>query len=115
MNQAIRLLDNAQRAAERGTKLTQQLLAFARRQPLRPDNYNLNTLIGGFEAILRRACHEQIVFKMTLALKLNTVLVDSQQFEATLLNLIVNSRDAMPNAGSLVISTENVTSMDTIR
>jgi PAS domain S-box-containing protein len=104
----IRLLENAQRSAERGTKLTQQLLAFARRQPLRPDKYNLNTLISGFEAILRRACHELIAVDVTLASRLKTVLLDAQQFEAALLNLIVNARDAMPNGGEIHLLTENV-------
>ena len=57
--QRRRIIDIAQRAAERGAKLNQQLLAFSRRQPLRPEPHNLNALIGGFEAVLRRACRRR--------------------------------------------------------
>ena len=58
--QKRRIIEGAQRATERGAKLNQQLLAFSRRQPLRPEPHNVNALIGGFEAVLRRACREAI-------------------------------------------------------
>jgi PAS domain S-box-containing protein len=105
----VKLIESAQRAAERGAKLTQQLLAFSRRQPLQPDAHNPNTLIEGFESVLRRACGEMIRLQLSLAPRLRWVSVDAPQFESALLNLIVNARDAMPNGGSLKIVTGNVT------
>jgi PAS domain S-box-containing protein len=105
----MRLIESAQRAAERGAKLTQQLLAFSRRQPLQPALHNPNALIGGFEAILRRACGELIKLQLALSPSVRSISVDAPQFEAALLNLIVNARDAMPNGGSLRITTGNVT------
>jgi PAS domain S-box-containing protein len=103
-----RLVENAQTAAERGAKLTQQLLTFARRQSLKPELHNVNSLIGSFEAVLRRACGETVDFELALAPSLRPTLIDAAQFEAALLNLAVNARDAMPNAGTLKISTDNV-------
>jgi PAS domain S-box-containing protein len=104
----MRLIESAQRAAERGAKLTQQLLAFSRRQPLQPALHNPNTLIGGFEAILHRACGEGVKLRLALARQVRSISVDAPQFEAALLNLIVNARDAMPDGGSLTITTGNV-------
>jgi PAS domain S-box-containing protein len=103
--QKRRIIDIAQRAAERGAKLNQQLLAFSRRQPLRPEPHNINALIGGFEAVLRRACREAIAFDLDLAPLPVAATIDAQQFETALLNLVVNARDAMPEGGSLRIAT----------
>jgi PAS domain S-box-containing protein len=103
--QKRRIIDSAQRAAERGAKLTQQLLAFSRRQPLRPEIHNINRLIGGFEAVLRRACPEPIEFEMSLSSRALAANIDAPQFETALLNLVVNARDAMPRGGTLRIST----------
>jgi PAS domain S-box-containing protein len=102
-----RLVENAQTAAERGAKLTQQLLTFARRQSLRPEMHNLNRLITSFEAVLRRACGEAVDFEMALAPTIRPTLIDASQFESALLNLTMNARDAMPNGGTLAITTEN--------
>jgi len=103
--QTRRIIDSAQRAAERGARLTGQLLAFSRRQPLRPEICNINGLIEGFEAVLRRACPEPIEFEMIFAPRLLAANIDSAQFETALLNLVINARDAMPNGGTLRIST----------
>jgi PAS domain S-box-containing protein len=103
--QKLRVIGSAMRAAERGARLNQQLLAFARRQPLHPLLHNINRLIGEFEAVLRRACPEQIEFDLQLAPDVLAANVDAQQFETALLNLIVNSRDAMPEGGVLRIAT----------
>jgi len=100
----VRLIESAQRAAERGAQLTQQLLAFSRRQPLQPALHNPNTLIKGFEAVLRRACGETVKLDLTLPAQVSTINVDGAQFEAALLNLVVNARDAMPNGGELTIA-----------
>lgn len=103
--QKRRIIDSAQRAAERGAKLTQQLLAFSRRQPLRPEIHSINGLIGGFEAVLRRACPEPVEFDMQLSQSPVAADIDAQQFETALLNLVVNARDAMPQGGMLRIAT----------
>jgi PAS domain S-box-containing protein len=103
-----KILESMQRAASRGAMLTQQLLSFARKQPLRQDRYNLNRVVTTFEAVLRRACDESIKFELRLEPSLNPVMIDSTQFEAALLNLVSNARHAMPDGGTLTIITENV-------
>jgi PAS domain S-box-containing protein len=103
-----RMLESMRRAVERGATLTQQLLAFARQQPLQAERCNLNKLIGGFEAVLRRAGNASIAVEVSLAPALKPVLVDAARFESALLNLVVNARDAMPQGGRLVIATANV-------
>jgi PAS domain S-box-containing protein len=103
-----RLIESAQRAADRGAKLTQQLLAFSRRQPLQPEVHNPNALLEGFEAVLRRACGEIITLQIALQPRLASIYVDGPQFEAALLNLVVNARDAMPSGGTLTIRTSNI-------
>lgn len=105
---AVKILDSMQRAVTRGATLTQQLLSFARKQPLRQEKHNLNRVIGAFEAVLRRACNESIRFEMRLDAQLSPVLIDAPQFEAALLNLVANARDAMPDGGTLSIATGNV-------
>jgi PAS domain S-box-containing protein len=100
-----KLIESAQRAAERGAKLTQQLLAFSRRQPLQPSAHDANTLIGGFESVLRRACGETVDLHLALGMRVSAINVDGAQFESALLNLVVNARDAMPEGGMLTIGT----------
>ena len=112
--QKQRLIESAQRAAERGARLTQQLLAFSRRQALRPQIHDVNRLIGGFEAVLRRACPEPIAVEIDLSSRRVAANVDSAQFETALLNLVVNARDAMPRGGKLQIAT-GLTRIDAAR
>jgi PAS domain S-box-containing protein len=100
-----RIIDSAQRAAERAARLTQQLLAFSRRQALRPEIHAINGLIVGFEAVLRRACPERIEIEMALSSEPLAANIDAPQFETSLLNLVVNARDAMPGGGKLQIAT----------
>ncbi len=101
----IRILDAMGRAAARGSALTQQLLSFARQQPLQQDNHNLNSVIGSFEAVLRRAGTGSARLDLELANELALVRIDATQVEAALLNLIVNARDATPESGRITLST----------
>jgi PAS domain S-box-containing protein len=104
----VRIVENALLAAERGSQLTHQLLAFARRQALRPEAHNPNLLIDTFEAILRRGAGENIRFEIQLAPNMHQVIVDPTQFEAALLNLVVNARDASAGEGRILVTTEVV-------
>jgi PAS domain S-box-containing protein len=104
----IKVLDAIRRTVERGALLTQQLLSFARQQPLMVEKYNLNEVIGNFEAVLRRAGNSAIEMEILPAQSTKTVLLDAARFEAALLNLVVNARDAMPDGGKLVVAVENV-------
>ena len=103
-----RLIDAAQHAAERGAQLTEQLLAFARQQTLRPKVANLNELIEAFTILINRAAGATIVVEMDKETDLWSASVDPAQFQSAILNLVMNARDAMPDGGRLVIETRNV-------
>jgi PAS domain S-box-containing protein len=103
-----KVLDAVRRAVERGALMTQQLLSFARQQPLMVENYDLNAVINGFEPVLRRAGNSAIEMEIRSAQDCATVLLDAARFEAALLNLVVNARDAMPDGGKLEVAVENV-------
>ena len=100
--------DSMRRAVDRGATLTQQLLAFARQQPLQPEMRSVNRLISGFESVLRRAVNASIDFQVRLEPQVRTTVIDSARFESAILNLVVNARDAMPEGGHLQIETANV-------
>ena len=103
-----RTIDSMRRAVDRGARLTQQLLAFARQQPLQAETRSLNRIITGFEPVLRRAGNSNIEFEIDLDRKAHSAVIDSARFESALLNLVVNARDAMPDGGRIVIATRNV-------
>lgn len=100
-----RLGEAALSAARRGERLTHQLLAFSRRQTLRPEPVDLNALIRESEPLLRRAVGEAVEFKLTLRRGGVRVNVDPAQFEAALLNLVVNARDAVGDKGRVSVQT----------
>jgi PAS domain S-box-containing protein len=104
--------DSMRRAIDRGAKLTQQLLAFARQQPLEAETHNINRLITGFESVLRRAGDASIQFEIKLASELPSAVLDRARFESALLNLVVNARDAMPGGGKLLIETVTLSLAD---
>src|SRR5215211_7655224 len=99
-----RLLDNAVQGAERGAALTQRLLAFGRRQALRPEIVHIPTLIGGMAALLRSSLGSSVQIRLHLPEGLPPVEVDVNQLELALLNLAVNARDAMPDGGTLTVT-----------
>lgn len=94
-------------AAERGTELTNNLLAFARRQPLEPKVVGANELLVGMDKLLRHALGEQIEIKFVKGAALWQLSVDPTQLESALLNLAINARDAMPGGGRLTVETIN--------
>lgn len=94
-------------AAERGAELTNRLLAFSRRQPLDPQNVNINKLIHNMDSLLRRTLQENIDIETVYAGGLWLSEVDPGQLEGALLNLAINARDAMPGGGKLTIETGN--------
>ena len=94
-------------AAERGAGLTQHLLAYARRQSLHPRQADLNSLLKEFEPVLRSSLKENITLSFELDPYLDRVSIDVDQFLTVILNLAMNSRDAMPVGGEVNIATLN--------
>lgn len=102
---ARRILDIAQRAVERGTRLTRQMLAFGRGQTLVPQTSDINVLLQDSLELYERVCGTTIQLQTGLMPGLPPVSVDVGQLEAALLNLLSNSRDAMQGAGSVLLET----------
>ena len=99
------LVDTALRAADRGALLTRQLLSFARGQKLIAERHDLNELLSRSMELYRRTCGPAVKFEIDLAPDLPPVLKDAAQFEASMMNLVANSRDAMPRGGTVSLST----------
>ncbi len=97
------LLDNATQAAQRGVALTQRMLAFARRQELKPELVDVPSRIAGMMDLFRRSLGPSIAIDTRLPASLDRVEVDPTQLELAILNLALNARDAMPQGGSLEI------------
>ena len=100
-----RMIDDA---AARGADLTQRLLAFARKQPLKPREVDVNALVLQAVNLLRPTLGEQIEVHMLLAGDTSRALIDPSQLTNAVLNLALNARDAMPGSGKLTIETCNV-------
>jgi signal transduction histidine kinase len=96
------------KAGERATRLTHQLLAFARRETVRPKVLDLTGVVLEMELLLRRTLGEHVRLETALAADLWPIMADYGQLEQVLVNLAVNARDAMPGGGTLTLDTENV-------
>jgi signal transduction histidine kinase/ActR/RegA family two-component response regulator len=105
---AERFIANALEGAKRGAQLTSRLLAFSRQQPLDPRPLDANSLVRDMSELLRRSLAETISLKTVLAAELWRTFADASQLVSAIINLCVNSRDAMPDGGSLVVETSNV-------
>jgi CheY-like chemotaxis protein len=100
------------KAGERATRLTHQLLAFARRETVRPRVLDLTGVVLEMEQLLRRTLGEHVELETALAADLWPIMADYGQLEQVLVNLAINARDAMPGGGTLTLDTENVDADD---
>ncbi len=101
-------IDQIRKAGDRAAALTRQLLAFSRKQILKPEVVNLNRIVADTEKMLQRLIGEHIRLDFRPAENLGAVKVDPGQIEQVIINLAVNARDAMPMGGCLTIETRNV-------
>ena len=106
-NPALKEIEEIHKAGERAAALTHQLLAFSRRQVLKPKLLRMDDVVENLGKMLRRLIGEDIDFATESGEGLWTVQADPSQIEQILMNLCVNARDAMPAGGKLVVSTEN--------
>jgi len=100
-------LEQIQRAGDRAAALTRQLLAFSRRQMLEPKVIDVNVTVRHLENMLRRVLGEDVLLVTALDTDLELVRADPGQLEQVIVNLVVNSRDAMPSGGTITISTRS--------
>jgi two-component system, cell cycle sensor histidine kinase and response regulator CckA len=101
-------IEEIKKAGNRAASLTRQLLAFSRKQILKPIVLDLNTVVTGMGKMLPRVIGEDIELRFDLAGNLGKVQADPGQMEQVLMNLVVNARDAMPHGGCITVKTENV-------
>jgi two-component system, cell cycle sensor histidine kinase and response regulator CckA len=102
-----KMIEQIHIAGNHATTLTRQLLAFSRRQVLRPVVLDLNALVTGMEPMLRRLIGDDVVISTVLSPELGLVKADPSQIEQILMNLAVNARDAMPDGGKIELITAN--------
>jgi PAS domain S-box-containing protein len=102
-----RNLDEIKKAGNRAAALTQQLLAFSRRQVMQPRLLDLNLLVANLEKMLKRLLGEDVVLDTSPAPDLGCVLADPGQIEQVVMNLCINARDAMPRGGRILVETSN--------
>jgi CheY-like chemotaxis protein len=101
------LADDIGSAGDRGSELTQRLLAFGRRQVLRPVEIDCNALLGSMQKLLQRTLRQDIQITADFDPEVSFTFADAAQLESAVLNLAVNAQDAMPSGGRLTISTAN--------
>jgi PAS domain S-box-containing protein len=107
-SEAHQLAASVRRATDRASALTQQLLAFSRRQAAVANSVDLNRLITNMDDMLRRLLGPQIKIELSLQPGLATITADESQLSQVIMNLAVNARDAMPQGGTLSVATANV-------
>jgi len=103
-----RKIEEIKKAGESAASLTRQLLAFSRKQVIKPEVLDLNEVISETEKMLKRMIGEDVEFQTILESELWKVHMDSGQIDQMIINMAVNSRDAMPQGGKLVVETANV-------
>ena len=102
-----RLRQGIRQAIDRGASLTQQLLAFSRRTPLKPEVVDIGHRLAGMHALLDRSLREDVTVEIDLEPDLWRVEVDASQLEVAVLNIAINARDAMPDGGQITIEGRN--------
>jgi signal transduction histidine kinase len=107
-DKAARFMASAMEGAQRGAQLTARLLAFSRQQPLAPRALDTNVLVRDMSDLLKRSIGENIRLRTVLGQDLWHTFADASQLESAVVNLCVNSRDAMPDGGDIVLDTSNV-------
>lgn len=107
-SRVLKSIHQVRKAAERASDLTRQLLAFSRHEALHPSVLDLNAVVNNVSKMLLRMVGEDIALKFIPGVALGTVRADLRQVEQILMNLAVNSRDAMPKGGTILIATSNV-------
>src|SRR6202165_5487599 len=108
LQQAVKDMERVERAAESAARLTHQLLAFARRELMRPQSLDVNSVVADLEPLVGRTIGEHIEFITSPGKDLWPALMDPGQLEQVLTNLAVNARDAMPKGGKLIIDCDTV-------
>jgi len=103
-----RHIEEIEKVVRRASDLTHRLLAFSRRQPMKPQRLDLNAVIANMDGMLRRLIGERVALRLQLGESLHPILADPGQMEQVVMNLAVNARDAMPKGGTLDIETRNV-------
>lgn len=106
------ILEGIEGAAVRGATLVRQLLTFARQQPLKRKRGNINEIIRAFEGVLRKASRDSLRLNFQLHAGLPDLMIDESQFEAALLNLLVNAQYATPDGGAITVTTKVVALAD---
>lgn len=122
LNEKIKTEDSAmvseisgiEEAANRASSLTRQLLAFSRRQILKPKNIHVNDLVRNLERMISRLITEEITIHKYFNASPDTAWVDPGQLEQVVMNLMVNARDALPHGGNIIFKTENCTLRETV-
>ncbi|GAA4032713.1 hybrid sensor histidine kinase/response regulator [Sphingomonas rosea] len=107
-DRAKRYITNARSAADRGAKLTRQLLAFARKTRLTPKPTDLSHLVTDFIDVIESSLGSQVQLQLNLRRRLPRVMIDPEQLEMALLNILMNARDAMPGGGVVTITTKAI-------
>jgi PAS domain S-box-containing protein len=101
-------IDQILQAGASAASVTRQLLAFSRKEVVKPEALSINTVVLEFEKILRRTVGSEVRIETRLAAVLQSVKLDRGQIEQVIMNLVVNARDAMPSGGKITIATENI-------